>query len=160
MGARVIATVGSDAEIGSATELGAECVANFRDTDYCDTLAAYTGHASIDRVVDVAFGDNFAQYLPLLKDNAVIAGYAAGRRTRPEIAFYDLMFRNIFVHPILVYSMPDTAKRAAKRDINQMLESGVIQHRISHSLPLENIVAAHELIESGCQGSVVVTMDS
>lgn len=156
MGASVVATVGSDEEIGAVQSLGAATAVNFRDADYVVQLTELIGPASVDVVVDVEFGENVADYLSLLRDNGVIASYSSSRNPNPTIAFYDLMFRNIFVHPVLVYSMPNEAKYAAKRDINNMLESGAITHRIAHTLPLDRIVEAHELIENGCKGSVIV----
>ena len=158
-GATVIATVGSETEMAAAKSIGAKTVANFRSEDYVSELTDHIGTASVDVVVDVEFGENVADYLPLLKDNSVIASYSSSRQPNPEIAFYDLMFRNIFVHPILVYSMPEDAKINAKRDINTLLSSGAISHRISHTLPLDNIVDAHALIENGCKGSVVVEIE-
>ncbi|MEM7206565.1 MAG: NADPH:quinone reductase [Pseudomonadota bacterium] len=156
MGAEVVATVGSDAERTDSNNLGASHAFNFRDASHIEAMLDALGAASLDLIVDVEFGENCSRYLPLLKDNAVIASYSSSRAPTLTINFYDLMFRNIFVHPVLVYSMPDQAKTDAKASINDMLERGAIQHRIAHCVGLDRTAHAHELIESGCKGSVIV----
>ncbi|MEM7291977.1 MAG: NADPH:quinone reductase [Pseudomonadota bacterium] len=156
MGARVVATVGSEEDLAEVRALGVTEAVNFRDTDHFEQLLEMIGPSTVDRVVDVEFGANLLSSLPLLKDNAVIASYASGREPMPQIDFYALMFRNIFVHPVLVYSMPAAAKVSAKASINAMLSAEKIVHRINHTLPLDDIARAHELVEAGARGAVIV----
>ena len=158
LGARVIATAGSDADCAAANRLGAQHTANFRAPDYAQQLRDAAGSEGIALVVDVEFGHNHPDYLDLLQDNAVIASYASGLQPRPEIDFYALMFRNVFLHPILVYSMPQAAKHAAKQAINDMLERRLINHHIGHTVPLDDTARAHQLVESGARGAVIVEM--
>jgi NADPH2:quinone reductase len=158
MGARVLATVGSDDDASLTLAAGAQAVVNFRKQDYSEELADIVADAKIDLVVDVEFGNNQSDYIDLMNNNSAIAVYSSSLQANPAISIYHYILRNVFIHPILVYSMPDAAKALAKKDINRFLESGSIQHNISHCMPLENIAEAHELIESGCRGSVVLQL--
>lgn len=157
-GADVVSTVSNDEGIDELLELGADVVVNYKNRDYSlEIEGARPG--GIDLVVDVEFGGNFKTYLPLLKNNSVIASYASSHNPTPELPFYDLMFKNIFLHPILVYSMPEKAKQEAIKDINRSLEQGKIKHRIAKEFKLENIVEAHQTVEnSSVRGSVIVAL--
>jgi NADPH:quinone reductase-like Zn-dependent oxidoreductase len=45
-------------------------------------------------------------------------------------------------------------------DINEALSADTLQHRIAHTLPLEEIAKGNELIEHGAtRGAVVLTID-
>ena len=158
MGARVVATVGTDDDRADIETLGAEAVYNFRDDSHPQAMLDTLNSAAIDRVVDVEFGHNLARYLPLLKDNAVVASYASAIEPNPQVDFYALMFLTIFIHPVLVYSMPEAAKNAAKECSYELLAGDEIVHRINHTIPLERIADAHRLVESGARGAVIVTI--
>ena len=157
-GADVISTVSNEAGVNELLELGADVVVNYKDADYPGEIKEARPDG-IDLVVDVEFGGNFKTYLPLLKDNSVIASYASSKQPNPELPFYDLMFKNIFLHPILVYSMPEAAKKQAIEAIHSFLEQGKIKHRIAKEFSLEDIARAHETVEnSELRGSVVITL--
>ena len=56
--------------------------------------------------------------------------------------------------------MPESAKEAAIKDIQTALEKNLLQHRISNSVPLKDIVEANELIETGkIRGCVVLKIN-
>ena len=57
--------------------------------------------------------------------------------------------RNITVRMVFVYTMPDEAKRRAIADIGRWLARGNPKFAIAARLPLSEIAAAHELVESG-----------
>jgi hypothetical protein len=61
---------------------------------------------------------------------------------------------------VIVYAMPEEAKRAAIIDINNKLSNNELLHRVAHVLDFEDMVRSHELIEQGgFGGSVVVRID-
>ena len=63
--------------------------------------------------------------------------------------------REYGMHAILFLN---TAQAIA--DIETALSSGALQHRIAHTLPLENIAEANEIIEQGSiRGAVVLNLD-
>ena len=155
-GADVVTTVSNDEGVRELLELGADIAVNYKDSNYPATIQEARPEG-IDLVVDVEFGGNFKAYLPLLNNNSVIASYASSQEANPELPFYDLMFKNIFLHPILVYSMLEEAKTRAVKDINKVLDRGKIKHRIAKKFGLEEIAQAHQAVEnSELRGSVVV----
>jgi NADPH2:quinone reductase len=56
--------------------------------------------------------------------------------------------------------MPEEAKSAAIQDINNAIENGELQHRVTHIYPLNEVIKGHQSIEAGrvC-GCVLLNVD-
>jgi NADPH:quinone reductase len=146
-GATVFATVSSDEKAHVARGCGAFETLNYREQDVAAELKRLTRDAGIDRVVDVDFGGNLATTLAVLKPNGVVASYASRGVDKPEVPFRQLMVKNITVHAILVYTMAESAKQSAMRDVTRALEAGAVRPLITSRLPLERIAEAHAHVE-------------
>jgi NADPH2:quinone reductase len=60
---------------------------------------------------------------------------------------------------IFVYELTAEERAAAVTAINRMIESKTLINNIASTLPLSDIVAAHEAVEGGkIMGNVVVTL--
>ena len=59
MGARVIATVGSDDKLEFARGLGAEQVVNYRSADFVEAVKQWTGKRGVDVVIEHIGGETF-----------------------------------------------------------------------------------------------------
>ena len=71
-----------------------------------------------------------------------------------------MMYKDLVLRFVIVYAMPESAKEAAAQDIQTALEKNLLQHRISNSVPLKDIVEANELIETGkIRGCVVLKIN-
>ena len=76
----------------------------------------------------------------------------------PSIPFVRMMFMDLTLHLVLVYAMPEQAKKDAIDAITKCLASGQLNNRVAASYTLEEIAKAHETIEAGnVFGTVVVT---
>ncbi len=158
-GARVIATAGSEARCEVAGQTGADEVLNYHANDLIGSINDLTDGKGVDRIVDVEFGVNAVTSAAVLKIGGVISTYSSSLAPEPAIPFYPMMFKNISIYMILVYSMPEVAKQQAILDINRALANDQLRHRIAESWPLEKTVAAHESIEQGGRnGCVVIEM--
>jgi NADPH:quinone reductase-like Zn-dependent oxidoreductase len=61
---------------------------------------------------------------------------------------------------VIVYAMPEEAKEQAIADIEEALSADRLQHRIAHTLPLDDIAKSNELVEQGSiRGAVILTID-
>lgn len=159
-GAMVITTVSSAQKAEHARQGGADYVVNYRTEDVIARLGEITGGAGVDRIVEVDFGANLAVSKAVLKDNGTIAAYASMGAREPILPFYPLMFKNINIRLVLVYTMPDMAKRDACRDIVRAIELAKLIHPIAVRLPLDQLAEAHEIVERGDYiGNVVVEID-
>ena len=141
-------------------EAGAAHVVNHRGDDFADQVLAATGGALVDRIVDVEFGANLATSIVVLRIGGTIATYSSTQVTQPKLPFLEMMYKDITLRFVIVYAMPEAAKEHAIGDINEALSANALEHRIAHTLPLEEIAKGNELIEQGTiRGAVVLTID-
>jgi NADPH:quinone reductase-like Zn-dependent oxidoreductase len=155
-GARVVATASKPDDKRLCRELGADALVNHREPGWGERVKAENGGTAVDRVVDVEFGANLAEVLRCIRVGGTIATYSSTQVREPTLPFYTMMFMDLTVRMVLVYVMPEAAKQAAIADIGRALAEGVLRHRIARRLPLGSIAEAHELVERGAQGCVVL----
>ena len=155
-GAKVIATISSDEKAAIASTAGADHIVNYKDEDVAARIERFTGGAGADRIIEVEFGGNLATSLAALKPNGVIATYASDAVVEPAVPFYSLVYKNVTVRHVLVFGMPEAAKRHAVADITRWLEADSLRHHVGPRYLLEQTAAAHEAVEAGPLGNVVV----
>ena len=159
-GATVIATASNDADKTACEGAGAHHVINHRGDDVVGAIMAASGDNPIDRVVDVEFGANLAVSVAVLKVGGVIATYSSTQVPEPQLPFFQMMYKDLTIHTIIVYAMPEPAKQHAIADIDKALVANTLQHRIAETMPLHEIARANEIIENGSiRGAVVLTLD-
>ena len=159
-GATVIATASNDEDKTACLDAGAHHVVNHRsDNVVAEILAASAGEL-VDRVVDVEFGANLPISIEVLKVGGVIATYSSTQIPEPKIPFFRMMYKDLTLRSIIVYAMPEAAKKQAVEDTNKALSVDALQHRIAASLPLDEIVRSNEVIEQGSiRGAVILTIE-
>jgi NADPH:quinone reductase len=146
----VIATVSRNEQAEQARLAGADLVVNYKTQGVVQAVRDYTGKAApVNRVIEVAFGANQATDLALLAQNGVIASYGSDAVPKPELLFYELARKDARLHIVLIYEARQSARDAAARDINHLLETGFLKHQIASRFDLDDIAAAHEAMESG-----------
>lgn len=147
LGARVIATAGSDAKCELCRELGADVAVNYRVADL---------HKKLDELVDGFTGANvwwettrhpdFDRILASLAERGRIV-LMAGRDARPEFPVGPFYVKGASLHGFVMFKTSAEEQRAAAHGINQWLASGAFRPRIDRVLPLEEAAAAHQLQE-------------
>ena len=151
--ARVVTTVSGPEKAALAAKAGADLVVNYRDPDVIDQIKAFT--PVVDRVAEVALGANLRLDLALAGPSTVVVTYAADGPD-PVIPVRACMTANVALRFILVYGMPSPAFDAAITDITAALTAGALTELPVHRFPLSEITAAHEAVESGVVGKVIV----
>ncbi|MCK5326885.1 MAG: NADPH:quinone reductase [Woeseiaceae bacterium] len=158
-GATVIATASNPEDAETCASAGAHHVVNHRDDDFAAAILEANNGRLIDRVVDVEFGANLPVSVEVLRIGGTIATYASTEEPKPTLPFVRMMYKDLTIRMIIVYAMPDSAKDHAIADINNALKEGWLQHRIAHTMPLDEIAAGNEVIERGeCRGAVILTI--
>ena len=148
-GARVIATVSSDAKAEHARKMGADAVVNYRDPDAAAQIMAASDGRGVDRIVEVEFGENLLVTRAVLAEGGVIAAYGSMAEPEPVLPFYPMMFANQTLRMVLVYEIPEPARRQAEKEIHDWLADGSLAPQIADDFPLDEIVAAHQAVEAG-----------
>ncbi|MBV9582605.1 MAG: NADPH:quinone reductase [Chloroflexi bacterium] len=158
-GAQVISTVSSDEKAREANQVGAQHVINYRTQDVVAEIKHVTSDAGVDRIVEVDFGGNLPVSQQIIKPYGTIAGYASRGDPEPKLVFRPLMVKNVVIRPILVYTLPESAKAAGAADVNRALEEGALKPRIGAHMPLDRISEAHTTVERGAViGNVVLVL--
>jgi NADPH2:quinone reductase len=154
-GAQVIATVSSEPKARIALAAGADATINYRTEDTVQRIRGITHGAGVDHIVEVDFAGNFKVSREILRDNGVLALYSAGVAPQPAVP---LQFKssNITVRFVLVYDMPEGAKQDAVQDITRLLKGGKLYHLAGPHFPLEAVQQAHQAVEGGAIGKVVL----
>lgn len=159
-GAKVIATASNDEDKAVCLAAGATHVVNHRGDDVVAAILDATGGELVDRIIDVEFGANLATSVEVLRIGGTIATYSSTQVTEPKLPFFQMMYKDITIRIVIVYAMPEAAKEHAVTDIETALTAGRLQHRIAHTLPLEDIAKSNELVEkSSIRGAVILTID-
>jgi NADPH:quinone reductase-like Zn-dependent oxidoreductase len=158
-GATVIATASNDQDRNTCLSAGAHHVVNHRSDNVVAEIMAASNGELVDRIVDVEFGANLPTSIEVLRIGGTIATYSSTQVTEPKLPFFLLMYKDITIRCVIVYAMPEEAKEHAIADIDTALSAGALQHRIAHTLTLEQIVESNELIEQGTiRGAVVLSI--
>jgi NADPH2:quinone reductase len=155
-GATVIATVSTDDKAALATKLGADHVVNYKTEDATQRIKEIGGDGGIDRVVEVALGVNFPVTAEVISNNGVVAAYASDDEPEPTLPFRPFLYKNITVRHVLVFGIPPKAKADAIADITRWLAAGELNDAVGQRFAMEDIAKAHEAVEEGALGNVVI----
>jgi NADPH2:quinone reductase len=159
-GARVITTVGSTEKARHLEQLGVTDNILYKQESVAERLLALTGARGVDAVIDMDFSTTAA----LVPAGAVaphgrIAVYGSNQRGDIPLNFGAFLPRSISLHFFLVYDLLPAQRREAVDTLNGLLRDGKLAHLVAPAFTLENIVAAHEAVESGrTLGNVVVAL--
>ena len=158
-GAHVLSTVSGDPKRKIARSAGADVVINYREEDVAARVMELTGGEGVDRIVDVEMGGNLKASLAMLKPNGVLSSYASEGKPRPVVPFYNLLYKNLTLRFELVFLMPEEAKRTAIKDLTKWLAAGEMTHTIAARFPIERIADAHEAVEEGPLGKILLDLN-
>jgi NADPH2:quinone reductase len=148
-GARVLATVRSEADAEVAARAGAHEVVRADGRSSEEVVQKLRGlvPGGVDHVVEVAFDANIGIDEELLVVGGSIAAYATGK-ARPEIPFWPLLFKNIRLFFLGSDDFPAEAKAEAAGALNALLDGGWPGFKIDRRFPLAEIAEAHEYLET------------
>ncbi len=161
-GATVIATVSNDAKATLATSAGAHHVFDYRDAGTADRIRAVAPNG-VDMIVEVAAGANAELDQAVLRPRGTISIYANEGSTPFNLDVRRNMGLNSRYQFVLLYTVGwDNIARAAS-DINRAIEDGAFHIGEEAGLPLhrfelEETAAAHDAVERGAVGKVLVTV--
>lgn len=158
-GARVLTTVSSDEKAEYARSAGADHAINYRQENLVEAIMAVTDGYGIDHAIDLEFGYNINAIAETIRPNGAIVGYGSAAIREPALPFYTLMFKRVTLRTELVYLLPDAPRAEGIAYLTEALSGSTLQHAVSAEMPLESIVEAHELIETGTRrGCVLITL--
>ncbi|MEL7429013.1 MAG: zinc-binding dehydrogenase, partial [Pseudomonadota bacterium] len=158
-GRKVIGTASLE-KADIVTDAGAIGCINYKKEDVAARVLEMTSGKGVGAIIDMDFYST-SQLIssPALSPKGTIYCYGSNDMGGIDVPFRDLLFKSVTLEFFLVYELDVVKRQSAIDRLNSFLRSGRAQTRISHVLPLEQIVEAHELVESGnANGNVVLTI--
>lgn len=153
-GARVVATASTPDKAELARSAGAHAVVDYRADNAADQIRALAPDG-VARVVEVALGANLALDLAVVAPHAVISTYADDEL---RTSVRPLMVANLTLSFVLIYFISDEALDAAVAGVSEALAAGDLPPLPVVRFPLERIAEAHDAVQQGTPGKVLVDL--
>jgi NADPH2:quinone reductase len=159
--ATVIATVSSPAKAQLAAAAGASHVIDYKTQDVAREVRKIVSHG-VDAIVEVAPGHNAAVDAQVLGMHGSVAIYADDTET-VTVPVRAMMVPNARWQFVLVYTEPASAREAGVEDVAAAVNDGAIGIGEKaglplHQFPLERAAEAHDAVQQGAVGKVLITV--
>jgi len=157
-GATVLTTTSSEAKAKLALAAGADHVIDYKRENVGERVMAITNKAGVDAVVEMDLAANAKLYPTCLHARSEVVVYGTGS-AEAAIPAQFLLVNAAAIKFIFVYELTPAERAAAISAINRMLDNNTLINNVALTMPLHDIVAAHEAVEQGkAMGNVVVRL--
>jgi NADPH:quinone reductase len=157
LGATVLTTISSPEKAAAAREAGADHAIDYKREDVGERVMALTGKRGVDAVIemDLAANANLIPFVLRPKGSVIVYGTGAATASLPA---YFCLTNSIRVQFFLVYELDTRERERAVSRIGRALDQGRLINRVGPTFALTDIAAAHEAVERGTIGNVIVTI--
>lgn len=153
-GATVVTTVSTEEKGELARAAGADLIINYKSADAGRRIQEHT--SGVDRIVEVALKANLELDLTVASPGAAIVTYAAAED--PQIPVRACMNKNLVLRFVLLYGVPRAELVQASRQITDALGARALTELPNRKFGLDQIAAAHDAVEEGFPGKVLVDL--
>ena len=162
LGAKVIATAGSDEKCAACIKLGADHAINYRTQDFAKEALALTGGKGVDVVLDMVAGAYLAREVEMMAEDGRIVIIAVQGGVKSEVNAGLVLRRRLLITGSTLRPRPVSFKAAIaaslKKHVWPLIESGRIKPVIHSIFPTHEAAKAHALMESNQHiGKIVLT---
>jgi NADPH:quinone reductase len=154
-GATVIAVVRQD-QRRRAQELGAHHVFTADDQELAASIRAVAPEG-VNRIAEVDFADHIDLDAEVIAIGGVISSYYSSA-DRPSLPYWKLGFADTTLRLLGSDDFSASVKAQAARELTAALVEGRLRAVIAERVPLADIARAHELVEHGTNGRVIVVV--
>jgi NADPH2:quinone reductase len=157
-GTTVLATVSSPEKAAAARAAGADHTIDYKREDVGERVMELTDKRGVDAVIEMDLAAN-AKLIPfVLRPKGSVIVYGTGAPT-VNLPAYFCLTQSIRVQFFLVYELDTREREYAVSAINRALAQDKLMNRVAQpSYALADAAAAHEAVERGTLGNVLVTM--
>jgi NADPH:quinone reductase len=155
--AKVITTVSSPEKAKAAREAGADHVIDYKRENVGERVMEITDKRGVDAVIEMDLTAN-AKLIPgVLRPRGSVIVYGTGPEAVLPAAF--LLVNSICLQFFLVYELNKAERERVIAEIDGALKAGKLINRLSQpTFSLADIAAAHEAVERGTIGNVIVSL--
>ncbi|MBC8326721.1 MAG: NADPH:quinone reductase [Verrucomicrobia subdivision 3 bacterium] len=145
LGARVIATAGSDERVATAKALGADEGINYKTEDVAERVKELAPDG-VNVLWETRRDTDFERTIGLLAQRGRMV-VMAGRDARPVLPVGPLYVKDCSVHGFAMFNYTAEEQRPCGEHLNRWLSEGKLKANIDRVLPLSEAAAAHQLQE-------------
>lgn len=163
-GCRIFGTAGSDEKLEQAAALGLNVGINYRTQDFAEVIRERTGGRGVDVILDVVGGPYWHQNLDAiaLKGRMVVVGTLGGAKV-DGMTLSALSGKRASVRGTLLRGRPLEEKatliQAFIHRVLPLFASEALQPVVDQTFPLDEVAAAHRLMESNANfGKIVLSV--
>ncbi|MDT9594625.1 NADPH:quinone reductase [Nocardioides zeae] len=159
-GATVVTTISSDEKARLARAAGAHHVVNYREQDVVAAVREIAPDG-VDLVVEVAPAQNFAIDVEVVRDHGTVAFYANDGGDEASLPVRAAFANNLRLQGLILYTLTPEQVAAGAEDVTAAVAAGALRvgEEVGlplHHHPLEDLAAAHDAVEAGTIGKVLV----
>jgi len=144
-GARVLATVGSDAKAAACLALGAERAVNYRTEDVAAAVSQFAPRG-VNVYWETRREPDFDTAIGYLAERGRMV-LMAGREARPPFPVGPFYVKECSLHGLVMFKASPDELRTCATDMNRWLADGRLRAHIGQIWPLSAAAAAHRLQE-------------
>jgi NADPH:quinone reductase len=145
LGAKVIASAGSDERVQICRELGADIAVNYNTDDLKSTVNEHTA-SGIHVFWETKRTPNFQVTIDLLAENGRMV-VMAGRDATPPFPVGPFYVKGCSLHGFAMFKATPEVQLIAAQEVNQWVDSGQLKANIGRRFKLSEAAAAHQLQE-------------
>jgi NADPH2:quinone reductase len=150
LGAKVIATAGSDEKLAACRKLGADVAINYK-TEKVGEALKNVAPGGVNVWWETTREPDFDTAVNALALRGRIV-LMAGRDARPPFPVGPFYTRDGALHGFVMFMAPPEEQRAAANDINRWLSEGKLKPKIDLVMPLSEAAMAHRVQEENTIG--------
>jgi NADPH2:quinone reductase len=156
-GATVLTTISSPEKAAAAREAGADHAIDYKRENVGERVMALTGKRGVDAVIEMDLTANAKLIPQVLRAKGSVIVYGTGPEAVIPATF--CLVNTIQLQFFLVYELDAGERERAVSAINRALSEGNLINRVSQpTFSLADTAAAHEAVERGTVGNVIVTI--
>jgi NADPH2:quinone reductase len=156
-GATVITTVSSAEKAAVAEEAGADHAIDYKRDDVGEKVMQITGKRGVDAVIELDLAANAKLIPAVLRPRGSVIIYGTAPEATIPAAF--CLVNTIRLQFFLVYELDAAERERTVSTITSALEQGKLTNRVVEpAYKLDDMAAAHEAVERGTIGNVIVTI--
>jgi NADPH:quinone reductase len=157
-GAKIITTISSPEKAKAAQEAGADATIDYKRENVGERVMEITGKQGVDAIIEMDLTAN-AKLIPgVLRPKGSVIIYGTGPEAAIPAAF--CLVNSIRLQFFLIYELDANERERAISAINEALNAGQLLNRVAQpTYALAEAAAAHEAVERGALGNVIVRME-
>ncbi len=157
--AKTIGTVGSADKARHALAAGVETTINYKTEPVAERVKDLTSGRGADAIVDMDFSTS-VQLLGKggLARHGTLVSYGSNATGEISVPYRALLWNSFSLRFFLVYDLTPHDRQAVIQGLSRVLADGTLSHTIGARFGLDEIAAAHEAVEAGQIGNVVVDL--